>query len=560
MKLRLHHLTDSEQTSFKLLLAKQGTTWILDTETDGLDVWGEGSPNRAHYIGLMPLGTPHVFILSGEQFKQWGLAPLLAKARLAGHNLRFDLHALDIDLVERPWVDTLCAAYFANTTGRRSMDHIAKVHGWSKVPTPDALKKGRIGEVPYMELANYLADDCWTTARMIKQLRISQAETDFRVESAVYAMERRGIRLLEGGLADVSSTLDARIDQARRGLEQAGFAGNPQSSVQIAAWLSGMGRRLPYTPKGSLSTAKIVLSKMAEQGDQLVEKLLVWRKLTKLKNSFVEPLPRLARNGILYPRTNTTRTATGRFSCDTPNLQQIPKRGPLGKAIRGCLTSRNSEGVTACDFSQVELRVAAAFSQEEVLLNAFAAGRCPHSEVAARIHGKVPEQVTPSERFGAKAVNFGILNGMGARRLSDELKTTVAEASRFLSDYRRNLPALHTWMEGVWRNAEKHGLARTVEGRTRVFHGTETTRPAISVIVQGSAAELLRAALVRVDAAGLEPFLSIHDELLIAGTCPKRAKELQEAMEQAADNAYPDAFHSVRFSAEATTGETWGDV
>jgi len=285
-----------------------------------------------------------------------------------------------------------------------------------------------------------------------------------------------------------------------------------------------------------------------------------YRKVTKLRSAFIEPLPRMAQDGILYPRTNTTRTRTGRFSCDTPNLQQIPKRGPLGKALRGCMTSPNNDGVIACDFAQVELRVAAAFADEPVLLEAFAEGRCPHTEVAAKMTGKATGEVTPDERFKAKAVNFGILNGMGAKRLAFELKSDKKTASRFLKDYKRNLPKLNDWMEGVWREAEEFRVAKTVAGRTRIFTSNEETRPAVSVIVQGSAAELIRHSLVAAHDAGLEPLLTVHDEILVGTADEAKAEKLRQVMEHAANSAYADVFGSVKFLAEASLGRTWGDA
>jgi DNA polymerase-1 len=224
------------------------------------------------------------------------------------------------------------------------------------------------------------------------------------------------------------------------------------------------------------------------------------------------------------------------------------------------MTSPEDNGVIACDFSQVELRVAAAFADEPVLLDAFAQGRCPHTEVAAKMTGKAVEDVTQEERFKAKAVNFGILNGMGAKRLAFELKTDKGTAFRFLDEYKRNLPKLNSWMEGVWREAEEFRVARTVAGRTRIFTSLEDTRPAVSVIVQGSAAELIRHSLVAVHEAGLEPLLTVHDEILVGNADEAKAEKLRETMESAANEAYTDAFGSVKFTAEADLGGTWGDA
>lgn len=554
----------SQQEMLALLeTADPEQEWVLDTETDGLEVIGHAAKHSAWWIGLMPLGTPNVFIISIEEYNDWGLESAFKGMHFIGHNLRFDLHALNLpSAYNGHWRDTMIAAYFAHTSGRHSMDHIAKVNGWENIETPYLLKQGRIGEMPKQQLFQYLANDCLITACMAMRFQMDAANFDYQVDAAVYAMERRGIRLLVDQFHIVKHELAEMIEERTLALRDNGMAGNLDSPFQIAEWLLAKGRRLPYSESGRPSTSKLALQKLADEGDTLADMVLNYRKAVKLKTAFIDPLPKLAQDGILYPRTNITRTKTGRFSCDSPNLQQIPKRGPLGKALRGCMTSRDHSGVVACDFSQVELRVAAAFANEPVLLEAFASGRCPHTEVAAKMVGKRPEDITPDERFKAKAVNFGILNGMGAKRLAFELKTDKATANRFLMDYKRNLSSLHHWMEGVWREAEAFRLARTIAGRTRIFSSTEDIRSAVSVLVQGSAAEIMRHALVAVHERCLEPILSVHDEILIPGSgqIDSRAEELREVMEEAADNAYPDAFSSVKFQASSSIGGTWGDV
>ena len=546
----------NKEDTISLLIKGKDKKWVMDTETDGLEVRGNVPPNEAKFIGMMPYGSHFCLIITRKEFDDWGLRPIVENLTLVGHNLRFDLHALSL----KPkvlWQDTMVACYFNNTAGRKGMDHIARMNGWPKIKTPDLLKKGRIWDVPESHLESYLADDCFITWRMAEIFQMNRCDFDYRVEKAVYEMERRGVRLLPNRLQKVRGRLNLLIEDADRSLRDAGFDGDGNSPKQVGEWLTGQGRHLPRTPKGNISTSKLVLQKMSDKGDPLVGLILDWRKAVKLKTAFIDPLPKMAQNGLLYPQTNTTLTRTGRFSCSGPNLQQIPKRGALGKSIRGCMTSPTRTGVTACDFSQVELRVAASFAGEEVLLQAFHSGGDPHTEVAAKMLGKTPESITPDERFKAKAVNFGILNGMGAKRLAIELKSTYEEAKKFLDDYKRNLPRLNEWMEGVWREAEAYGIARTISGRTRPFLAEEETRSAISVVVQGSAAELMRHSLVAVAESGLKPILSVHDEVLIEGT--GEGNKLREVMEFAANNAYNE-FNNITFSASSDEGETWGDV
>lgn len=533
--------------------------WVMDTETDGLNVMGPISEHGPYWIGLAKHKSDNVFIIHIEEYLQWGLESEFEKLRFVGHNLRFDLHGLNLK-PKKTWRDTMVAAYYGHTSGKRSMDHLAAINGWRSIPTPELLKKGKILEIPDEELFEYLANDCIVTSLMWSRYCGVDCDFEYEVEKAVYEMECRGLAFLEDNFSMVELRVDNLIAESKRKLMNSGFEGNLDSPSQVADWLVETGRKLPLTATGKPSTSKIALQQLADKGDQLAQQIIDYRKAVKLKTGFIVPLPKFTQDGILYPRTNTTNTRTGRFSCDSPNLQQIPKRGPIGKAIRQCLTSPKRNGVIACDFSQIELRVAAAFAGEPVLLEAFDQGRCPHTEVAAKILGKEIEAVTEDERFKAKAVNFGILNGMGVQRLAIELKSDRGTAARFLSEYKRSLHRLNAWMEEQWRMAEAYRVARTVAGRTRIFTSNEETRPAVSVIVQGSAAELMRRSLVAASEAGLEPILSVHDEILIGDATEQRANELKEVMEEASNGAFPEVFGNTKFTAEAEMGWTWGDA
>jgi DNA polymerase-1 len=201
------------------------------------------------------------------------------------------------------------------------------------------------------------------------------------------------------------------------------------------------------------------------------------------------------------------------------------------------------------------MRVAAALSGEPVLLDAFANGKDIHLEVAAEVLGKLPEHVTEEERFGAKAINFGILNGMGAKRLSHELKSDQATAQRWLDNYQSGLPTLTTWMNEIWANAEVDRIVRTLSGRTRVYLRDEGIRSAISVVVQGTAADIMAAALVACENENLKPLLVVHDEVVAATTDCGR---LIEVMEYAANTLFPNELSAVQFEADGYFAKTWG--
>jgi len=554
---------------FKALLHAhpEWRTWALDTETDGLQVRGPSPPNSAKWVGLAPVTEPQpreVPILRMSEFEK--VRPMVNALHLVGHNLRFDVHAAGLD-PRHLWQDTLVAAYFGHMSGRKDMDFLAAQHGWPKIKTPDLIKQGRIGEVSDEDVAAYLADDVLITVLLFKKMRERVYVPDTQVERAVWHMEQRGVRLLEDRLAPIAWACANQESTLTEELRSCGFTGSLTAPQQIGAWLQANGRRLPLTKTGKPSTdAKTVLQPLAERGDPFVRALLAYRKLNKLRTAFIDKLPGHSRKGVIYPSVRTTKgggeggTATGRFAYADPNLQQIPARSDLGQQLRRCFTSPYpGSGVTVADYSQVELRMATVLSGEPVLLEAFHQGRDPHAETAAVMRGKPVDKITKEERFAAKAIVFGRLNGMGAPGVSRELGCSKPEGQRWLDEYCRATPVLSEWMEDQWRQMEQTQVAQTIAGRTRLFGGNEATRPGISVVVQGSAAEIMRQAAVDADEADMPVILVVHDEIVLGSRGYKDA--LQELMEESARKVLtrcgiPD---KIPFAAEGDEGETWGD-
>lgn len=544
--------------------------WVIDTETTGLQVIGNPGKHTAKWIGLKPaIDDAIVHVVSISEFNR-DLREIVTKdISLVGHNIRFDLHALNLD-PEQPLWDTMSFAYYSNTTARKSLDFLAKMRGWPKIETPEELKRGKIDSMNPEVLAEYLADDVDITYRLYKEQAeagsnlISNIKKDFELERALKKIQSRGVLLLRDKMSEIQERVLGAAKIVEVDIRKLGYDGSLSSPMQLGNWLAANGRHLPTTKTGAFSTSKEVINNLIEKGDAFAEKLLEWRKLTKLNQAFLVPLPELAqedrwREGFfLYPQVNTTRTATGRFSYDKPNLQQIPKGrdNALGKEIRKCLTHEG--GVSVADYSQVELRIAAALSGEPTLLEAFAAGGDPHGETAAKVFGKPFKDVTPVERHAAKTVNFGILFGAGPNRLATELRISLEEARKIFYDWKRGLSKMANWCEQMWANCEHGQYATTVAGRRRVFGGDESTRPGLSVIVQGSAAEIMRASLIAAENAGLEPILSVHDEIIVRGQ--GKEKELAEVMQESAENAFKKYFSAVSFPADGSSGETWGET
>ena len=540
--------------------------WVLDSETNGLAVRGPNARHEAWYVGITPLGTQTCIVYDREHWPS--VKHIVEKQRLIGQNMRFDVHAAGLDVPS--WEDTLGYSYHNSMSSLKGLDDLARRRRRPKIKTPpelkgkDKLADNRIHEVPVADVALYLADDCIFTGEVYQDMQRPDLSHDQALERVVANMERRGIRVYPDRLDRFAREAAATEVELIKQLSDYGFDGNPASPKQVLAWVGTFMdiRKLPPTKTGRSTGRKALQNLHLPQ----TEALLAVRSAAKLQNGFIASIrDHLDRDNMIYPSVHTCKadtggTATGRWSMSDPPMHQCPKRHPeLGPLARQCFTSSNNY-VAGADYSQLELRVAAAMSGEPVLLEAFAAGRCPHSEVAARAKGLKLSEVTPEIRFGAKAVNFGILNGMGPTGLAVQLDSDQREARRWLDDYLAGLPVLAEWMEDTKREAHNFGVLRTCAGRTRIFGSDESTATkAVSVVVQGSAAELIRRAVVALEEAGTEPFLQMHDEVLCQNPLTT-GQDVANIMTEAANKAFPDIFGAVDFAAEGGQGDSWAAV
>jgi DNA polymerase I len=564
----VHIIKNADRAAFQQAVDDAGErAWVIDTETNGLMV--RSGLHTAKLIGLTPVGTSACFIWERGEFERQGIREVVAGLHLIGHNVRFDFHALGI--VPDRWDDTMLHLAHTCTSQPLSLDDQARAMRWAKIKTSPLLKsrnkweENRIADMDVGQLDLYLWDDCVFTGILWQRIQKSPwADMDRRTENAVRRMEARGVRLYADGLAEFERLGLAKLDDAVRVLDAYGFAGgNFNSPQQVGAWLVGQGTKLKRNPKTkNWKTDKVSLQRLADDGDEKVIALFAARTAHKLGVSLVSNLTSFREaegDGCIYPSVRTTGARTGRFSYSDPPLQQIPKHDTvLGPAARRMFGAR--DGYTAgADFSQVELRVIAALSNEPVLLEAFAQGRDPHAETAAGMFGVELANVSEQQRFSAKAINFGIPNGMKERRLAVILKCSTAEATRYLNNHRAALPTMHDWMARTWEEGERYRVVSTLSGRTRVFTAGESTLPSVSQKMQGTAAELMRAALIAVDEAGCEPIMSVHDEIITQSPLHKGI-EVARIMQEAANAAFPDELGAVDFVAAGGEGTRWADV
>ncbi|MHC1702141.1 MAG: DNA polymerase [Humidesulfovibrio sp.] len=387
-------------------------------------------------------------------------------------------------------------------------------------------------------------------------------------------MERRGVRIDFAAFKSFLGEVSAQIEHhGARVQELAGAPVNVRSSQQLAEVLFGKLGLKPAgkTPGGALSTGSEALERLAGQ-HPIVEEILSFRVAEKLRSTYLEPLPRLAdASGRLHTRFNQLATATGRLSSSGPNLQNIPIRGPQGVRMRACFIATPGHLLVGADYSQVELRVLAHFSKDPALIDAFRKDEDIHNRTAALLFDKDAGQITPDERRGAKTINFGLIYGMGPQKLARELGISVNQAKEFISRYFEKLGALKAFYEELVEDATLRGYVTTLAGRRRLLpelHSrnqqaqAQARRQAVNTVIQGSAADIIKLAMLRVHAderlAELDArlILQVHDELLLEApqaAAPEAARILRRLMQDVAALLVP-------LKVDLGTGLTWADA
>ena len=340
-------------------------------------------------------------------------------------------------------------------------------------------------------------------------------------------MEQSGVAIDAAAFRAFLDDVQGQLDQLTAHVyELAGTQFNIRSAQQLGDVLfNGLGLPAPRKTKGGqASTSQQTLEKLAGQ-HPVVDSILQYRKLEKMRSTYLDPLPRL-----VDPQGRIHTTATGRLSSSNPNLQNIPVRGPLGKRMRSCFIAGPGRLLVSADYSQVELRVLAHVSQDPALLEAFRNGEDIHARTAALVYDLPPDQVSPDQRRNAKTINFGLIYGMGAQKLAQELKISTAQAKDFIARYFERLQGLKEFYEGVEASARKHGFVTTLGGRRRLLPDINSAsgqaaalarRQAINTVIQGSAADIIKLAMLavardeRLRELDARLLLQVHDELLL---------------------------------------------
>ncbi len=534
--------TADEQAALAAELAA-APRWAFDTETTGLDplqarMLGMSfclHPGEAYYVPVDDGRCPSVFH-----------AAFAGSAEKVGLNLKFDLQVLRTAgaKVSGPFFDAMLAHAALYPELRHNMDDMAEaLLNYRTVRLCDiAGKDFDTAAVPIEQMADYAAEDADVTLRLADVLAPELENTgqislmrdiEFPLIPVLADIEQEGMRVETEQLAKASAELGEQISAISARIDEVvGRPINLNSPRQLGDLLFGELKLLAKPKKtktGQYVTDEETLRKLAPTCP-LVSDILEYRELSKLKGTYLDALPRYISpaDGRIHASLQQMVTATGRLACQNPNLQNIPVRSDAGKLIRRAFVARNEEfTILSADYSQVELRLMAALSADPAMIAAFTEGRDIHAETAARIYGVDREDVTPAMRRAAKTVNFGIIYGISAFGLSQRLDCPRAEAAALIESYFTQFPGVKSCMDKLIETARERGYAETLCGRRRNLPDLNAAnfnlraaaeRNAINTPIQGSAADMIKIAMVRVQellqGKRTRLIMQIHDELL----------------------------------------------
>lgn len=524
------------------------------------------------------------------------LKPLLESdtALKVGQHIKYDKNVLanyDINLRGIAF-DTMLESYVLNSTAtRHDMDSLALAYlGHKTIHFEDIAGKGAkqltFNQIALEQAAPYAAEDADITLRLhyaITQKLNSEPtllqllnDVEVPLASVLSRMEQLGVLIDSQRLMQQSQDLAKRIQELEQAVhEEAGEPFNLGSTKQLQQILFEK-MNLPVvkkTPKGAPSTSEEVLQELALDYS-LPQKIMEYRALSKLKNTYTDKLPGMInhRTGRVHTSYHQAVTATGRLSSSEPNLQNIPIRTEQGRRVRQAFVAREGFKIVAADYSQIELRIMAHLSKDKGLLNAFAHGEDVHKATASEVFGVALDAVTSDQRRSAKAINFGLIYGMSAFGLSRQLGIGRADAQTYMDRYFERYPGVLEYMTTTREFAKEHGYVETVFGRRLYLPDIKASngarrkgaeRAAINAPMQGTAADIIKKAMIDVDNwiqsecdTTVFMMMQVHDELVFEiaeSELDTRVPKIVNLMEQAAAIDVP-------LLVEAGVGDNWDEA
>ena len=581
--------------SRKLLLRKlmEQTSVCFDTETTGLKaleveligIAFSYEIGKGYYVSFPEDQEETKAIL--EEFRPF----FESEIEKIGHNLKYDIKVLSNYKmpVKGKLFDTMIAHYLINPDMRHNMDMLAETYlNYQPVSIVDLIgKKGKnqlsMRVVPIADQTEYAVEDADITFQL-KQLFTSELETgnvtklfneiELPLVSVLTAMEIEGININTDFLKDLSTALTDDIDRLEKNIyEQAGEEFNIASPKQLGIVLfekMELVKKPKKTKTGQYATGEDILSFLAKD-HEIIRNIQEYRQYKKLQSTYVDALPNEVnpKTGRIHTEYMQAVAATGRLSSNNPNLQNIPIRTERGKEVRKSFIPRDENYVLlAADYSQIELRIIAALSEEENMMEAFKNGEDIHASTAAKVFNVPLDEVTREQRSNAKTVNFGIVYGVSAFGLSNQTDLSRSEAKELIDTYYETYPKLKAYMSAQVDFAREHGYVETVLNRRRylkdinsrnamVRSGAE--RNAVNAPIQGSAADIIKLAMInihnRFEKEGFKSkmLLQVHDELVFDAH-----KDELEIIRPIIKHEMENAFKmSVPLDVEVGIGENW---
>jgi DNA polymerase-1 len=518
------------------------------------------------------------------------LKPILEDSSIKkiGYNIKYDILVLSqygIN-VEGTLFDPMIASYIVRADGQHNMDDIAAEYlSYKTVSFSDLVGTGKeqkhIREVSLQRLSDYSCEDSDITFRLYEyfhkklnelgMIKLCE-EMEFPLVSVLARMERTGVAIDVDYLAGMSKELEHQLENLTREIHlTAGISFNINSTQQLAEILFN---KLKLTPvrktKSGFSTDVAVLEAL-KGTHPIIEMLLEFRQSTKLKSTYIDALPKLinARTGRVHTSFNQTVTTTGRLSSSDPNIQNIPIRTEIGRSIRKAFIAGNSESlILSADYSQIELRVMAHISGDEGMTEAFRNKEDIHTTTAAKVFGVASSDVTREMRRKAKEVNFGIMYGIGAYGLASRLEISQSEAKEIIARYFARFPKVQQYIGDTIAGARKEGYVSTLLGRRRYIADIRSNnqnirqnaeRQAINMPIQGTAADMIKLAMVNIDAEIIKQkldssmLLQVHDELVFEVRITEEA-DIKKMVEKEMRQALP---LSVPVEVDLGIGKNW---
>ncbi|NCO00311.1 MAG: DNA polymerase I [Epsilonproteobacteria bacterium] len=587
-------ITDAKLLTAILDRLDANTLIAFDTETTGLDYEKESlvgfsfclNEEEAYYVPIA-----HFYLGVSEQISKEDAKGAIRKifnSRVIGHNIKFDLHFvskfLEDDRLE-VYADSMILAWLINPESALSLDKLAdKLLNHTMVSFKDTVKKGdTFASVELEDACKYAAEDAFITLKLFhllnEKLRLQDAshliEESWHVEvpfiTTLLSMEKAGIKVdssfLDSFLVEVKESIS---DLTRTIYEKAGSEFNINSTQQLGVVLfEHLGLPVGKKTKTGYSTDEKVLSGLKDQ-HEIIPMLLEYREVYKLFSTYIEPLLKLSKeneDSRIHTSFVQTGTATGRLSSKNPNLQNIPARSKLGLKIREAFVADTGNKLIGIDYSQIELRLLAHFSEDRVLVDAFKNDKDIHMQTAIALFG---EEEAPQKRNVAKTVNFGLLYGMGQKKLSDTLGITTKEAKEIIEKYFLSFPTVKRYFRSIVDISKEKGYVETLLKRRRYFDYENATpmfkaayeRESVNSVFQGSASDLIKLSMnkihnvIKEERLEAKMLLQIHDELIFevkAEEAELLGNRFREIMENIMELNIP-------LKASVNIGNNWGEL